>query len=79
MKRLESTLSRVYMNVPFYRKKFDEIKFNPDDLRTLDDLRKLPFTTKNDLRDNYPYGLFAVPFAKSSASMRRRVRPACRP
>ena len=49
------------MNVPFYRKKFDEIEFNPDDLRSLDDLRKLPFTTKNDLRDNYPYGLFAVP------------------
>jgi len=61
LERLESTLSRVYMNVPFYRKKFDEVKFNPDDLRTLDDLRKLPFTTKNDLRDNYPYGLFAVP------------------
>jgi phenylacetate-CoA ligase len=61
LERLESTLSRVYMNVPFYRKKFDEIKFNPDDLRSLDDLRKLPFTTKNDLRENYPYGLFAVP------------------
>jgi phenylacetate-CoA ligase len=61
LERLESTLSRVYLNVPFYRKKFDEIRFNPDDLRSLDDLRKLPFTTKNDLRENYPYGLFAVP------------------
>jgi phenylacetate-CoA ligase len=61
LERLESTLSRVYMNVPFYKKKFDEIGFNPDDLRSLDDLRKLPFTTKKDLRDNYPYGLFAVP------------------
>src|SRR5574341_936136 len=61
LERLESTLSRVYMNVPFYRKKFDEIGFNPDELRSLDDLRKLPFTTKNDLRENYPYGLFAVP------------------
>src|SRR5512144_2055722 len=61
LERLESTLSRVYKNVPFYRKKFDEIGFNPDDLRSLDDLRKLPFTTKNDLRENYPYGLFAVP------------------
>ncbi len=61
LERLESTLSRVYMNVPFYRKRFDEVKFNPDDLRSLDDLKKLPFTTKNDLRDNYPYGLFAVP------------------
>jgi phenylacetate-CoA ligase len=61
LERLESTLNRVYRNVPFYRKKFDEIGFNPDDLRSLDDLRRLPFTTKNDLRDNYPYGLFAVP------------------
>jgi phenylacetate-CoA ligase len=61
LERLESTLSRVYMNVPFYRKQFDEVKFNPDDLRSLDDLSRLPFTTKNDLRDNYPYGLFAVP------------------
>jgi phenylacetate-CoA ligase len=49
------------MNVPFYRKKFDEVKFNPDDLRSLDGLSRLPFTTKNDLRENYPYGLFAVP------------------
>jgi phenylacetate-CoA ligase len=61
LERLESTLSRVYQNVPFYRKKFDEVKFNPDDLRSLEDLSKLPFTSKNDLRDNYPYGLFALP------------------
>ncbi len=61
LERLESTLNRVYRNVSFYRKKFDEIGFNPDDLRALADLRKLPFTTKQDLRDNYPYGLFAVP------------------
>jgi phenylacetate-CoA ligase len=61
LERLESTLNRVYMNVPFYRKKFDEVKFNPDDLRSLDGLSRLPFTTKNDLRENYPYGLFAVP------------------
>jgi phenylacetate-CoA ligase len=61
LERLESTLNRVYLNVPFYRKQFDAVGFNPDDLRSLDDLRKLPFTVKNDLRDNYPYGLFAVP------------------
>jgi phenylacetate-CoA ligase len=61
LERLESTLNRVYLNVPFYRKKFDAIGFNPDDLASLDDLGKLPFTTKNDLRENYPYGLFAVP------------------
>jgi len=61
LERLASTLSRVCGSVPFYREKFDEIKFNPGDLRSLDDLGKLPFTTKNDLRDNYPYGLFAIP------------------
>ncbi len=61
LERLESTLNRVYMNVPFYRRKFDEAGFNPDDLRALDDIRKLPFTVKDDLRANYPYGLFAVP------------------
>jgi len=61
LERLESTLNRVYLNVPFYRKKFDDIGFNPDDLASLDDLRKLPFTAKSDLRENYPYGLFAVP------------------
>ncbi len=61
LERLESTLSRVYMNVPFYRKKFDEVGFDPDDFRSTDDLRRLPFTTKDDLRENYPYGLFAVP------------------
>jgi phenylacetate-CoA ligase len=61
LERLESTLNRVYLNGPFYRKKFDAIGFNPDDLTSLDDLRKLPFTAKSDLRENYPYGLFAVP------------------
>jgi phenylacetate-CoA ligase len=61
LERLASTLNRVYLNVPFYRRKFDEAGFNPDDLRSLDDLRRLPCTVKNDLRDNYPYGLFAVP------------------
>lgn len=61
LERLESTLNRVYLNVPFYHKKFNELKVDLDNLRSLDDLRRLPFTTKNDLRDNYPYGLFAVP------------------
>ena len=61
LERLESTLNRVYLNVPFYRKKFDAIGFNPDDLASLDNLGKLPFTAKSDLRENYPYGLFAVP------------------
>ena len=61
LERLEATLSRVNKNVPFYRSKFDELGIDTDELRGLDDLRKLPFTTKDDLRDNYPYGLFAVP------------------
>jgi len=61
LERLESTLNRVDLNVPFDRKKFDDAGVNLDDLRSLADLRKLPFTVKSDLRDNYPYGLFAVP------------------
>jgi phenylacetate-CoA ligase len=61
LERLQSTLSRVYMNVPFYKKKFDDLGIDPDDFRSLEDLRKLPFTTKDDLRNSYPYGMFAVP------------------
>ena len=61
LERLQSTLYRVGTHVPFYKKKFDELKFNYDDVRSLDDLRRLPFTIKQDLRDNYPSGLFAVP------------------
>ncbi len=61
LERLQSTLYRVGTHVPFYKKKFEQLKFNYDDIRTLDDLRRLPFTVKQDLRDNYPYGLFAVP------------------
>jgi phenylacetate-CoA ligase len=61
LERLQSTLSRVYMNVPFYKRKFDELGIDPDDFRSLEDLMKLPFTTKEDLRNSYPYGMFAVP------------------
>ncbi len=61
LERLEATLTRVVRHVPFYRKRFEEIGFDPDEFRSLDDLRKLPFTTKADLRENHPYGLFAVP------------------
>lgn len=61
LERLQSTLYRVGTNVPFYKKKFEQMKFNYDDIRSLEDLRQLPFTEKQDLRDNYPYGLFAVP------------------
>ncbi len=61
LERLEATLNRVYLNVPFYHRKFKELDIDPENIRSLADIRKLPFTTKNDLRDNYPYGLFAVP------------------
>jgi phenylacetate-CoA ligase len=61
LKRLAATAERVYATVPFYKKKFDEYRIKPSDLRSLKDLRHLPFTTKIDLRDNYPFGLFAVP------------------
>ncbi len=59
--RLKSTLRRVWDNVPYYREKFEAFGVHPDDLRSLDDLKKFPFTTKQDLRATYPYGLFAVP------------------
>ena len=61
LKRLEAAADRVYATVPFYKKKFDERGIKPSDLKSLKDLRRLPFTTKIDLRDNYPFGLFAVP------------------
>jgi len=61
LERLQSVIHRVYLNVPFYRKKFDSLGIDPDDFESIEDIRKLPFTTKDDLRDNYPYGLFAVP------------------
>jgi len=60
-KRLASTLERVYATVPFYKKKFDECGIRPSEVKSLKDLQRLPFTTKLDLRDNYPYGLFTVP------------------
>ncbi|HHL34893.1 MAG TPA: phenylacetate--CoA ligase family protein [Desulfobulbaceae bacterium] len=61
LERLQSTLYRVGTHVPFYKKKFAELKLDFEDIRSLDDIRRLPFTVKQDLRDNYPYGLFAVP------------------
>ncbi len=61
LRRLKNTIERVYATVPFYRKQFDKAGVKPEDIKTLDDLKRLPFTTKQDLRDNYPFGLFAVP------------------
>lgn len=61
VKRLQDVAKRVYERVPFYKKKFDEAGVKPGDIKSLDDLKKLPFTVKQDLRDNYPFGLFTVP------------------
>ncbi len=61
LQRLKETVARVYEHVEPYRKKMDEAGLKPEDIKSLDDLRKLPFVTKQDMRDNYPYGLFAVP------------------
>ena len=60
-KRLQKLVALVYHNVPFYRNKMQEMDLFPDDIRSIDDIVKLPFTTKQDLRDNYPYGLQAAP------------------
>jgi phenylacetate-CoA ligase len=61
LERLRWSLKHAYENVPLYRQRFDAAGVHPDDLTSLDDLAKFPFTGKNDLRDNYPYGMFAVP------------------
>ncbi len=59
--RLIKMVKNCYENVPFYKKKFDDLGLKPGDIKSIDDITKLPFTVKQDLRDNYPFGLFAVP------------------
>ena len=61
LERLRWTLRHAYAHVPFYRRAFDQAGVHPDDCRELADLHKFPATTKHDLRDNYPFGMFAVP------------------
>lgn len=61
LQRMQWSLRHAYDNVPFYRKSFDDAGVHPDDLKSLADLAKFPFTMKQDLRDNYPFGMFAVP------------------
>ena len=61
LERLQIVVNQAYSNVDFYRKRFDEAGLSPDEIKTLDDLRRIPFTTRKDLLDNYPYGMFAVP------------------
>ncbi|MCH0565763.1 MULTISPECIES: phenylacetate--CoA ligase PaaK [unclassified Streptomyces] len=61
LERLRASLRHAYTHVPFYRESFDKAGVRPEDCRSLDDLARFPFTTKADLRENYPYGMFAVP------------------
>ncbi|MDI7370089.1 phenylacetate--CoA ligase, partial [Cronobacter sakazakii] len=61
LERLKRSLAHAYETVPAYRAKFDAAGVHPSDLRSLADLARFPFTTKTDLRDNYPFGMFAVP------------------
>jgi len=62
--RLKETVKRIYHNVPSYRQKMQEAGLVPNDIQSIDDLSKLPFTIKNDLRDNYPFGMFTVPMSE---------------
>ncbi|MBN2879500.1 MAG: phenylacetate--CoA ligase [Clostridia bacterium] len=64
LERLKDAAKRVYENVPLYKKKFDDAGIKPEDIKSLNDLKKLPFTVKDDLRDTYPFGMFAVPKEK---------------
>ena len=61
LERLKKIVAHAYANVPHYKKKFDAMGIKPEDVKSLDDLARLPFTVKDDLRDNYPFGMFAVP------------------
>jgi len=61
LERLQSTLNRVYRNVAFYKKRFDRLKIGPDEIQSVQDLGQFPLTMKEDLRESYPYGMFALP------------------
>ncbi len=61
LKLLKEVVKRAYENVPYYKNRFDKLNIKPEDIKTLKDIEKLPFTTKTDLRDSYPFGMFAVP------------------
>ncbi len=64
LKRLQKIVEKVFHNVPFYRQKLQEVGFELGDIKTLADIKKLPFTTKQDLRDNYPFGMFSLPMSE---------------
>ena len=77
LKNLKTTVTSVYEKVPFYRKAFDDLGVTPADITSLEDIAKLPFTNKQDLRDNYPFGMFAVP--QQLVGLEARLRPHARP
>lgn len=62
LERLQAIVKKTYENVPYYRRRFDELNVKPEDIKTLEDIVRLPFTAKADLREGYPFGMFAVPF-----------------
>ena len=64
LERLKHIVAYAYENVPMYKKRFDAIGLRPEHIRTLKDIENIPYTTKDDLRENYPFGLFAVPMKK---------------
>lgn len=64
LERLKWSIRHAYDNVPYYRKSFDEAGFSPDSFKSLDDMKRVPFLEKQNMRDNYPFGLFAVPLEK---------------
>ena len=64
LERLKWSIRHAFDNVPFYRRKFEEANFHPDKFKSFDDMQRIPYLTKQDMRDNYPYGLFAVPLNK---------------
>ena len=64
LKKLRETVARAYKNCEFYRNKMDQAGVKPEDIQTLEDISKLPFTTKDELRETYPYGLLSVPLSE---------------
>ncbi len=77
LERLRQVAGRVYERVPFYRRRFDEAGIRPDEIRSLADVARLPFTRKGDFREQYPYGLFASPLSDDCRGARAANCAAC--
>ena len=78
LERLQMTLNRAYAKVDFYRRRFEELGLLPEDINSLEDLRRIPCTTAADLADHYPYGLFSVPL-KSIVRLKFSAAPKGQP